>query len=106
MCSPASDAYPEEMGLARHEVHDRRIVEIGYALLPGAGVVLGVALIGHVLGWSSSPAHLAVLAGLGLLALVRAVVVLSRFETWVRQQQGAQQGACHDAGQDADGPNP
>jgi len=64
----------------RDELHDRRIAEIGYAVLTGTAIVAVPAVAGHLLGWSSSPAYAAVLVVLGAFAVVRAVLLLVRLE--------------------------
>jgi hypothetical protein len=73
--------------MSRQEVHDRRTVEIAYVLL-SALVIVGVpALVGHLVGLSSTLGYRIVLVVLAVAAGARAVRQLWRFELRLRRER-------------------
>jgi uncharacterized membrane protein len=80
-------------------VQERRMVEIAYALLTGLAMVAVPALAGRLLGWTGYPLYQPVVTVLGALAMLRAVVILVRFEARLRDER-------RDGGSSASGDRP
>ena len=82
----------------REAWHDRRVAEIGYAVVTGAVLVGGPALVGHLLGWSAAPGYAPVIVLLAVLAVVRGGRLLLPLEAHLREEQ---RGAGSDAPSEA-----